>query len=280
MSFGPNPWQQSNWDWRAAGNFVFGGAGSGLIVFAASAGVGARVPMLVGAALVALGLLCVWAEIGRPWRALHVYFNPRTSWMSREAIVAPVLFAAIAAHWAGIPRAGWVAGALAIAYAYCQARILVAAKGIPAWREPRLAHLMLATGLAEGGGLYLLLAGGATRWAVFGVALALLARLLAWRPWRRRIRASVQALGEIDRAGAVLRTTALAALAGVAVAALLPAQMLLATVLQGGAGALAAVGGMMFKLVLITRAGFNQGFALAHLPVRGAARRAAGDCRT
>ena len=38
MSFGPKPWQQAHWDARAAGNFIGGGAGSGLIVAAAVAG--------------------------------------------------------------------------------------------------------------------------------------------------------------------------------------------------------------------------------------------------
>ncbi len=32
---GPSPWQQTNWDWRAAGNFICGGAGGGLVVFTA-----------------------------------------------------------------------------------------------------------------------------------------------------------------------------------------------------------------------------------------------------
>jgi phenylacetyl-CoA:acceptor oxidoreductase subunit 2 len=35
------------------------------------------------------------------------------------------------------------------------------------------------------------------------------------------------------------------------------------------AGLLAALAGAWVKLVIVTRAGFNQGFALAHLPVRG-----------
>ena len=35
MSYGPNPWQQTQWDWRAAGNFICGGAGGGLIAMAA-----------------------------------------------------------------------------------------------------------------------------------------------------------------------------------------------------------------------------------------------------
>ena len=38
MSYGPNPWQQTNWDWRAAGNFICGGAGSGLIAATALSG--------------------------------------------------------------------------------------------------------------------------------------------------------------------------------------------------------------------------------------------------
>ena len=44
---GPEPWQQRSWDWRAAGNFIGGGVGTGLIVFAALSGAG-------GSALAAL----------------------------------------------------------------------------------------------------------------------------------------------------------------------------------------------------------------------------------
>ena len=36
--FGPKPWHQSNWDFRAALNFIFGGAGAGLLVVAAFSG--------------------------------------------------------------------------------------------------------------------------------------------------------------------------------------------------------------------------------------------------
>ena len=31
MSYGPRPWQQTNWDWRAATNFMLGGTGAGLM---------------------------------------------------------------------------------------------------------------------------------------------------------------------------------------------------------------------------------------------------------
>ena len=58
MSYGPAPWQQTQWDWRAAANFVCGGAGGGLIVFAALSG--AQGPML---ALLLLGGLVAEAGV-------------------------------------------------------------------------------------------------------------------------------------------------------------------------------------------------------------------------
>ena len=69
VTFGPNPWQQQSWDARAAGNFIGGGAGCGLLIFTTLAGApgSLRQGLLVLALLlVSAGLLCVWAEIGRP----------------------------------------------------------------------------------------------------------------------------------------------------------------------------------------------------------------------
>ncbi|HKB54518.1 MAG TPA: DmsC/YnfH family molybdoenzyme membrane anchor subunit, partial [Ramlibacter sp.] len=96
MTYGPNPWQQAHWDWRAAGNFMFGGAGAGLLVFtvlAGTRGLAGIVLLLAGMALIGLGLLCVWLEIGRPLRAFNVMRRPGSSWMTREAMVAPLVFA-------------------------------------------------------------------------------------------------------------------------------------------------------------------------------------------
>lgn len=276
MSFGPKPWPQQSWDARAAANFMAGGAGSGLIFFAALAG-GPRWAFVLGAALVALGLSSVALEIGRPLRALNVYRNPRTSWMSREAIVALVLFACVAAVWLDLPGAGGAAAVAALAFVYCQSRMLQAAKGIPAWREPRLVPLIVATGLAEGGGLFLLgWALGVTMqrpglaWGLF--ALVLLARWVAWMGWRKRLHAAPPALRQIDRAGPFVIGTTLLALAGVIAVGLAPLTPALAAALAAAAGLLALAGGQWFKFTLVTRAAFNQGFAIPHLPVRGARR--------
>ncbi len=80
---------QTQWDWRAAGTFRVGGAGCGLILMTAAASYPHSPPLslaLQALAFIGLGLFMVWLEIGRPWRALHNFFHPQTSWMTREDI--------------------------------------------------------------------------------------------------------------------------------------------------------------------------------------------------
>ena len=100
---------QSHWDWRAAGNFVLGGAGSSLLAWSALAALGGAVllwPVLLALALVGAGLGCVWLEIGRPWRALNVFRHPQRSWMTREGLVATLTFAlGLGAAFASTPAA-------------------------------------------------------------------------------------------------------------------------------------------------------------------------------
>ncbi|MFQ5624271.1 MAG: 4Fe-4S dicluster domain-containing protein, partial [Paracoccaceae bacterium] len=159
---GVGPELQKCWDWRAAANFIFGGAGSGL--FAASAlgapaGLTMLPPMLIALALVGLGLTCVWLEIGRPWRFINVYFHPRRSWMTREAIAALPFFATgLLTVFTGSSALGAAAAFFALVFLYCQARIVQASKGIPAWRHRLTIPLMVITGLSEGLGLYALFA--------------------------------------------------------------------------------------------------------------------------
>jgi phenylacetyl-CoA:acceptor oxidoreductase subunit 2 len=281
MSFGPNPWQQAHWDWRAAGNFMCGGAGAGLFVFTVLSGLQGIVATLVlmaGLGLVGLGLLCVWLEIGRPLRALNVFINPRTSWMSREALVSLLLFPLGLGIVLGYRSLAPLAAVAALGFIYCQARIVQAARGIPAWREPLTVPLLIVTGLAEGAGLFWLAtawqaSGGAMLAALFGALV--LARWLLWRAWRGRIAASAApaALASIDRNGRSLQW-----LGGAASLALiaLPASGLVtgawAASLLAAAGLLVAATGLFFKFTLITRASFNQGFALTRLPVRGVPR--------
>ena len=277
---GVEPWLQSSWDWRAAANFMGGGAGAGLFLLAALAGL-AGIPSdplaLVALALVAAGLLCVGLEIGRPWRFLNVLLHPQQSWMTRESIAGLAFFAlGLAAVWSG-SRTMFAATALAgLGFLYCQARILAAAKGIPAWRDPRIVPLIITTGLCEGAGLFLAAAVMVSPLepmrtaAAAGLAVLAAVRGVVWRAY----------LDSLESGGAPIRTLEVLRafhLWFLLFGLLVPIVLIAAAFMTPGAGAALCVAagscafaaGWALKLVLITRAAYNQGFALAHLPVRG-----------
>ncbi|BAL25202.1 phenylacetyl-CoA acceptor oxidoreductase [Azoarcus sp. KH32C] len=274
------PHQQHNWDWRAASNFIAGGTGGGLLLCAGVAslwGADVRALLLAGMALIAAGLTCVWFEIGRPWRALNVYRHLATSWMTREAAAAPLVFVCGALALV-TDRAVFVllTGLFGAAFVYAQARILAADKGIPAWRHPRCLPLVVATGLTEGAGLFaaatpFLTSGAAAQIGVAAVVLLLLlVRVLLWRNYLRALRSdgapegSLRALSRIDSLF-------------LSFGHLLPAVLLLVSVLGAPvtgaalvlAGLIAVGAGWWLKYTLVRRAAFTQGFALPHLPVRG-----------
>lgn len=275
---GPEPGRQTLWDWRAAGNFSFGGTGTSLFVFAALAGLRnpdwlrlAGLPALV---LVGAGLGCVGLEIGRPFRSLNVFFRVRSSWMSREAWAAAALF--VLGAPAAVFELAWLAVAaavLSLAMLYTQARMLQAAKGIPAWRVPAVVPLMLVTGLCEGMAALGVAAAVLERRAAAvaaGLAVLLALRLWAWRNYRR-------ALGEAGAPrGAVASLDALQR--SFVIAGHLLAWLLLATWLLAPEAARAPVlliaclaallAGWYLKFVLVTRAGYDQGFALQRMPAR------------
>jgi len=277
MSYGPRPWIQLHWDVRAALNFIFGGTGSGFILFAAFVPLAPRLAqgaLLLGLALVAAGLTAVWMEIGRKLRAVHVFFNPMTSWMTRESFVAVLLFASgIAMLWTGAPPLAALTAAIAIGFIYCQGRILRASKGIPAWREPTITWLIFWTAVAEGAGLFLVLTAlaGVTVPTLAGgsLVLAVVARGVAWSVYRKRVEADL-----IDKARAALEP---AGKQLYQLGAIVPLALLLtggaienfATAAAVLAGIAALAAGWRFKFVLVTRAAYNQGFALPRVPVRG-----------
>lgn len=283
---GVPPWLQKNWDIRAAGNFVGGGTGTGFLLVASLAGfkLGLVWPLaLIGLAFVGAGLLCVWLEIGRPWRAINVFFHPQTSWMTREAMVSMPLFAiGLAAAWFNSPSLLLAAAVVGLGFLYCQGRILKASRGIPAWREETIVPLIMATGLAEGAGLFLALAslmpGALPAWTMPLFILVLAARFLLWRTYVARLARG----GAPKKASAALRKahplifwgghvvpTVLLALA----LALPPA---VAPVLAVVAGLMGLAGGWYMKIVIILRAAFNQGFAVSFAPTRGAGTPAGG----
>ena len=281
MSFGPNPWQQTSWDWRAAGNFIGGGAGAGLLLITAlfaapDATKPAALPglLLVGLALVGLGLLCVWLEIGRPLRALHVFFNPRSSWMSREGFVALFLFPAGLLAMLGLEGWIWGTALLALMFLYCQSRMLPAARGVPAWRPKPVIPLVFITGLSEGCAVFVMLGlfhGKVTSAVLLLLALLVLARITIWMLYRRAVDADLapRARAALNHAGRWLLIAGTIAPLVLLCASAWGFGGTVQALLNAFAGASAVFAGAYMKYTLVTRASFNQGFALMKLPVRG-----------
>jgi phenylacetyl-CoA:acceptor oxidoreductase subunit 1 len=277
---GVEPSQQQHWDWKAAGNFVCGGIGSGLFVFTAIASLryGGLSPLgFVALGFVALGLFLVLLKIGRPLRSVYVLRQPQRSWMAREAWIAAVFFPlAGLALWLQLPALLIVTAVVAVLFLCSQAMILKEAKGIPAWRTFWVVPLVLVTGLAEGSGLFLAATAQFTALqplaelvAVIAAALAAL-RGLIWLSYQ----AALKAEGAPTRTFTVLNgyrpwffvfgfaLPSALIIFGVAIA-MAPA------ILFAIAGVCITVAGAALKFILVTHAGFNQGFALTHTPVRG-----------
>lgn len=282
---------QRNWDSRAACNFIGGGAGSGLLTAAAMTSLAGWWPYYqagaLAVALIGFGLSMVWLEIGRPLRAFNVFFHLRTSWMTREAFLAlPVLtFAGLAVlldqRFVSFPFQTLLpvsvlavtAALLGLGFLFCQARILHACRGVPAWREPALQAVIVVTGIAEGLGLLLFLGtfmGPPPDWTIIACIVIGVARVGAWEFYRYRLKLTVSApaIAAVDRITLPLHLFG-HLLAGVLlVLALVIASPVLPAALAGLS--LAATGAWL-KFVVVTRAAFTQGFAIPFVPVRGRA---------
>ncbi len=280
---------QPFWDLRAAANFTLGGAGAGLAVSAYLAhlarGLSAEAlaaVYVVAAAAMALGLFAVFLEIGRKRRFLHVLRRPQTSWMTREVYAVALFYPLVTAGvLAPHPPLLALTALVALAFLYCQARILHAARGIPAWRAPLVPALVLASGLLEGIGglavaaaLTLPLAAAGAVIVPGGVVFAAVTAVL----WNRYLAAAARngiglaAQSSLRRITPWLHGIGHGAPVGLfAAAAVLDAPRILLFL----AGAAALAGGALWKVTVITRACQQQDFALPRVPRRGSGRRAA-----
>jgi phenylacetyl-CoA:acceptor oxidoreductase subunit 2 len=198
--------------------------------------------------------------------------------MAREAWIAAAFFPlAGLALWSKMSALLIVSAIVAVLFLFSQAMILKEAKGIPAWRNRWVVPLVMTTGLTEGCGLFL---AAIAQFVVLAPLAELVAGIVvvlaALRGW---IWQSYQAALKAEGAP----TRALAAFHDYgpwffAVGLVVPLILVVAGFAVKGtaaplftvAGLCVAAAGAVLKFVLVTRAGFNQGFALNHTPVRGA----------
>jgi DMSO reductase anchor subunit len=152
------------------------GAGYGLLVWLALLALAGNVPVEPRLGIVAFGtafaligggLLSSTAHLGRPARAWRAFSQWRTSWLSREGVLAAATFlpaGAFALGWVVLGGEGiaFTLAALltvpaAIATVYCTGMIYQSLPTIRAWAHPLVTPVYIVLGLATGGTLALFL---------------------------------------------------------------------------------------------------------------------------
>jgi DMSO reductase anchor subunit len=165
------------------------GAGYGLLVWLAVAALLATVPTEAPLGLLGFGLafaliigdlLSSTAHLGRPERAWRAFSQWRTSWLSREGVVAVATFVP-----AGLLGIGWVflehiSGVFALAALaaivcavltlYTTGMIYASLRTVPQWHQPLTAPIYIVLGLASGA-------------ALLNLGLHVLGRSGAWSIW-------------------------------------------------------------------------------------------------
>jgi sulfite dehydrogenase (quinone) subunit SoeC len=140
------------------------------------------ITLAIGALFVISGLLCSTMHLGRKERAWRAFSQWRSSWLSREGVLAVLCFIP-AACILFFPQHGNMQKILAICLmflcistVYCTAKIYHCLKTVPAWQHSSVLPIFLLGSLYTGG---LWLASIFAIWT-FAPVLALLAMLLLW----------------------------------------------------------------------------------------------------
>lgn len=136
----------------------------GLLALVGALPAGGRLPLAASGlalVLVTLGLASSTLHLGHPERAWRAFSQWRSSWLSREGVMAVLTYAVFipfAVVWAGLGHTGMglsLLGLLLLAAALltvvCTAQIYASLKAIPAWHHAWVSPSYLALGLMTGG---------------------------------------------------------------------------------------------------------------------------------
>jgi sulfite dehydrogenase (quinone) subunit SoeC len=172
--------------------------GLGLLDPAAAA---TRAAPVLALMLIAGGLMASTLHLGNPQRAWRAFSQWRSSWLSREGVLAlltfvPLTISAAVALWSGryVPLAGLAGTGLSLATVYATAMIYASLKSVEAWHTPLTPLCYLLFALSGGFSLatFFAAAGGGQVRVVSGLALMFLAAAwtakLAWRNRKNTLR--------------------------------------------------------------------------------------------
>ncbi|MBU2583626.1 MAG: dimethyl sulfoxide reductase anchor subunit [Alphaproteobacteria bacterium] len=175
------------------------GAGYGLLVWLAMASVFGGFPPdwalgLIGLglalALITAGLLSSTAHLGRPERAWRAFSQWRSSWLSREGVLAIATYipaAVLGISWVFYERfdgavaiASVLLSILALATVYATGMIYASLPTIRAWHQPLTVPVYLTLAMATGGILFVFVLSLFTALPAWAITLALVAVVAAY----------------------------------------------------------------------------------------------------
>lgn len=111
----------------------------------------------LGYGLTLAGLAASALHLGRPERALRAFSQWRTSWLSREAVLAALALMVLAPHAAGlefwgrpVPLAGMAGGVLCLATILATSMIYAQLRTVPRWNHWTTPAVFLTAALAGG----------------------------------------------------------------------------------------------------------------------------------
>lgn len=158
------------------------------------AALAAKIGYLLALALIAGGLVSSTLHLGNPQRAWRALSQWRTSWLSREGVMAIATFVPLTVcayvaivHDRHLVLPGILAAGLSFVTVYCTAMIYGSLRTVQFWSQPLTPATYLLFSLASGAtvGTLLAVTGAAQPWLV--AILAILATIAAWltkRRWR------------------------------------------------------------------------------------------------
>jgi sulfite dehydrogenase (quinone) subunit SoeC len=144
--------------------------------------------IIIALGLITIGLLSSTFHLGRPERAWRAFSQWRSSWLSREGILAVATYPVallFGATWSGIidapsliGPAGLITAALCAATVFSTAMIYASLKTIPRWNHKLVPPIYLVFALGTGACLLQAIATVFGRWQIFQGILALVALIL------------------------------------------------------------------------------------------------------
>jgi DMSO reductase anchor subunit len=152
---------------------------------------------LLALALIAGGLLSSTLHLGNPQRAWRALTQWRSSWLSREGVMAILTFIPLViSAWAALfghsylPLAGAIGVALCAVTVYCTAMIYASLKSVQAWNTrltPACYLLFAAAGGATLATFFALSAAGVVRPLAFAAIVLISAAWIVKLRWRDRL---------------------------------------------------------------------------------------------